>query len=360
MIRQNPFVKSISDWFARNFSDPSMIALVSFVVFSVIMLEFFGNILMPILISIVLAYILNSFVLMAMKLKVPRKLAIYIVYLLFLGLFLAAIFDLVPAMWRQLSSLLHEVPALSTKAQHLFADLVQKYPHFFAKIHVAYMGEVVKEHVSKLGQFGLSFFLGTIPGIVQVILYVVLVPILVFFFLKDSHEIIAYFEQFMPKNRGLLDQIWQEMHLQIGYYLRGRVIEVVIVSTIMIMVFNYFGLQYGTLLGALVGVSAIVPYVGIVVVTIPVITIAVLQWGMTAPAVYTLLSYLLVCLLDANLLVPLLFSETMSLHPLAIIVAILVFGALWGFWGVFFAIPLATFVRAVINVWPKQPKLRHR
>jgi putative permease len=58
-------------------------------------------------------------------------------------------------------------------------------------------------------------------------------------------------------------------------------------------------------------------------------------------------------MLDGNVLVPLMFSEAVNLHPVAIIVAILVFGGLWGFWGVFFAIPLATLVQAVLNAWPR-------
>ncbi|MCB1828334.1 MAG: AI-2E family transporter, partial [Coxiellaceae bacterium] len=55
---------------------------------------------------------------------------------------------------------------------------------------------------------------------------------------------------------------------------------------------------------------------------------------------------------DGNVLAPLLFSEAVKLHPVAVIVAILVFGAIWGFWGVFFAIPLATIVKAILNAWP--------
>ena len=64
------------------------------------------------------------------------------------------------------------------------------------------------------------------------------------------------------------------------------------------------------------------------------------------------MAYLVIQALDGNLLVPLLFGEVVSLHPVAIIVAILVFGGLWGFWGVFFAIPLATLVNAILRAWP--------
>jgi putative permease len=62
--------------------------------------------------------------------------------------------------------------------------------------------------------------------------------------------------------------------------------------------------------------------------------------------------YGLIQFLDGNLLVPLLFSEVVNLHPVAIIVAVVFFGSLWGVWGVFFAIPLATLVQAILKAWP--------
>lgn len=68
---------------------------------------------------------------------------------------------------------------------------------------------------------------------------------------------------------------------------------------------------------------------------------------------YLMIAYGIIQALDGNVLVPLLFSEAVNLHPVAIIVAVLVFGGLWGFWGVFFAIPLATLIKAILNAWPK-------
>jgi putative permease len=86
-------------------------------------------------------------------------------------------------------------------------------------------------------------------------------------------------------------------------------------------------------------------------VTIPVGIVALFQFGMTAEFGYIMLVYFIIQTLDGNLLVPILFSEAVSLHPLYIIVAVLLFGGIWGFWGVFFAIPLATLVKALITAW---------
>jgi len=111
-------------------------------------------------------------------------------------------------------------------------------------------------------------------------------------------------------------------------------------------------LQYAVLLGALVGLSVIIPYIGVAVVTIPVVIIALMQWGFSVHIIYLLAVYVLIIILDANVLVPLLFSEAMDLHPVVIILSVVIFGGIWGFWGVFFAIPLATLVDAVLRAWP--------
>ena len=108
------------------------------------------------------------------------------------------------------------------------------------------------------------------------------------------------------------------------------------------------------MLALTVGLSVLIPYIGAAVVTVPVALVAYFQWGFDSTFVWLIIAYFIIQFLDGNVLVPVLFSDVVNLHPVAIIVAILVFGGLWGFWGVFFAIPLATLVKALINVWPSR------
>jgi putative permease len=121
-------------------------------------------------------------------------------------------------------------------------------------------------------------------------------------------------------------------------------------------VFSFMGLEFAPLLGLAVGLSVIVPYVGAAVVTLPVALIGYFQWGWSSDFAYVMAAYAVIQALDGNVLVPLLFSEAVNLHPVAIIVAVLFFGGIWGFWGIFFAIPLATLVRALIYIWPRTPQ----
>ena len=111
-------------------------------------------------------------------------------------------------------------------------------------------------------------------------------------------------------------------------------------------------MQYAALLATIVGFSVLIPYIGAAVVTLPVAIVAFFQFGWSWDFAYVIIAYGVIQALDGNVLVPLLFSEVVNLHPVAIIIAVLVFGGLWGFWGVFFAIPLATVVNAILRAWP--------
>ena len=139
------------------------------------------------------------------------------------------------------------------------------------------------------------------------------------------------------------------MDRQIGNYIRGKMLEILVVWIASYITFALFGINYAMLLSALVGLSVVIPYIGAVLVTIPVIFVAYFQWGWGADFGWLVVAYFVIQAIDGSVIVPVLFSEVVDLHPIAIIVAVLVFGGLWGFWGVFFAIPLATLVQAIVT-----------
>jgi putative permease len=172
--------------------------------------------------------------------------------------------------------------------------------------------------------------------------------------MKDKSNLINWAGNFLPRNRPLMNRIWLEMDQQISNYIRGKVLEIFIVGSVSYLMFVILGINYALLLSVLVGLSVIVPYIGATVVTIPVAAVAYVQWGIGSEFYTVLVAYGVLQLVDGNVLVPVIFSEAVNLHPVAIIAAVLVFGGIWGLAGVFFAIPLATLVKAIINAWPNK------
>ncbi|MDX1734343.1 MAG: AI-2E family transporter, partial [Halioglobus sp.] len=195
--------------------------------------------------------------------------------------------------------------------------------------------------------------LASIPGLLTMLVYMILIPMMVFFLLKDADVILGWLGAFLPTRRPLLRQIWGEMDVQVANYARGKALEVLIVGGVTYFAFVTLELNYAALLALLVGLSVIIPYIGAALVTVPILIVAFFQWGIGSEFYWALGVYLVIQALDGNVLVPFLFSEAVNLHPLAIILAVLFFGGIWGFWGVFFAIPLATLIKAILYAWPR-------
>ena len=143
-----------------------------------------------------------------------------------------------------------------------------------------------------------------------------------------------------------------------GRFIRGKFIEILIVWGASYLLFVFLGLEFSMLLSFFSGLSVLIPYIGATVMSILVASIAYFQWGWGADFAVTSISYIVIQLLDGYVLVPIIFSEVVNLHPVAIIISLLVFGGLWGFWGVFFSIPFATLVHAVLKSWIRRYKNR--
>jgi len=241
-----------------------------------------------------------------------------------------------------------------TAGQDSLMTLPERYPDFLSVEQVAELMTSIRYELTGLGQRAVSTSVASVVDVITLLVYVILLPILVFFFLKDKERILDWIGGFLPSDYTLTKQVWADVDLQIGNYIRGKFWEILIVFSVTFGTFQWFGLDYAMLLAVAVGLSVIIPYVGAAVVTLPVVIIAWFQFGASSDFWWVVGSYMLIQALDGNVLVPLLFSEVVNLHPVAIIVAVLVFGGLWGFWGVFFAIPLATVVQAIITAWPIQ------
>lgn len=349
-------VGMLTNWFKRYFANTEVAILWLFVVFIVALLMLFGKMLAPVLASIVIAYLLQGFIARLERCRVPHAVAVISVYSGFIGLFVVALLGLLPLLWRQLSNLVNELPNTLGRGQALLMTLPDRYPHYVSSTQMQQLLADSRLELARVGQTILSASVSSIPSIIAVIIYLVLVPLLVYFFLMDRRRIICWLNSYLPTRRRLISQVWKEVYAQIGNYVRGKVLEMIIVWIICYVAFVLLGLQYAMLLGALVGLSVIIPYIGAVVVTVPVLVIGFLQWGWGPHFIYLLITYSVIIALDANVLVPLLFSEAVDLHPVAIIIAILVFGGLLGFWGVFFAIPLATVVKAILHAVSSQPE----
>ena len=338
-------------WYKRKFSDPDALMLLLLILFTALILLFWGALLMPVIVAAVIAYLLDWLVTQCERSGVKRTLSVSLVLSLFLTLCVLTLILLVPIVSKQGANLIREIPAIWGQAQVWLMTLPERYPSYIQYDAIERMMLGVNARAVGFGEEIISLSFTSIGNFAALLIYLILVPLMVFFMLKDKSELLTGVSRFLPKERRLIRQVGAEMNSQIANYIRGKVIEILIVGTSSIITFLIFDLRYAILLGVLVGLSVLIPYIGAAVVTIPVAAVALFQFGLSTPFWTVMIAYGVIQALDGNLIVPILFSEAVSLHPLYIIIAVLFFGGLWGFWGVFFAIPLATLVKAVMNAW---------
>ena len=340
-------------WLHRYFSDEEAVIFALLIVFFFTALFFFGAMLLPFLSAIVFSYLLQGIITPLKKhLKVPEFLAVLLAFSLFMGILLTLIFWIFPLLWNQLLSLARELPVMA-KAMQVWIDQLHKaYPQLITQQQASNLLNEAVNDMRMLGQTLVSFSLASIPNLIASLIYLILVPILVFFMLKDKRQLVSFITSLMPRKRTLMTQVWHEIDAQIANYIRGKALEIIVVATVSWISFVLLGLNYAELLALLVGLSVLVPYIGATVATLPVALVAFFQFGISSEFAWVIGVYAVIQTLDGNVLVPLLFSEAVNLHPISIILAVLFFGGLWGFWGVFFAIPLATMFKAIFNAWP--------
>jgi putative permease len=346
-------IHTLRQWIRQYFSDPEAIVL-----FFVLLIGFgtiltFGRMLAPVLASVVIAYLLEWVITQLQYFKMPRFVAVLLVFVGFLGLSLVAFFMLLPLLWKQWVALFDDLPQMLLKGQALLSELMHRFPAVFSQEQIHTLGAELVAQSHDAAKMVLSASWSSIAALMTSMVYVILVPLLVFFLLKDKTQMMTWAATFLPRKRGVLRKVSTEVNDQVANYIRGKVLEILLVGISTYGVFWYYEMRYAVLLASLVGLSVLIPYVGAILISIPVLLVGYLQWGWGPDFGYCMLAYGIVQALDGNVLVPLLFSEAVNLHPVAIIIATLFFGGIWGFWGVFFAIPLATLVKAVLSAWPR-------
>lgn len=347
----------IRRWLQRHLSDPQALLLLGFLLGGLALLLLAAGLVGPLLAALILAYLLDWPVVRLQRWHCPRFLAVLLIFSTFIGLLLVVVVGILPLLGEQSLRLVQQLPTMLGQGRLLVLEQLQAYPQWVPAARVDKLFALIGNEFGHLSQGLLSYSLSSLFGLMNWALYLVLIPTLVFLLLKDKEPLLASLHTWLPTDKRLVHQVLTEMNTQMGHYVRGKIVEIFLVGAASYSLFSLMGLNFALLLAVLAGISVLVPVIGAMVVSVPICLVAYFQWGWSAGFGYLLLGHSIVQILDGYILVPVVFSETVNLHPIAIILAIWTFGNLWGFWGVFFAIPLATLIKAVVQFWPSRTRV---
>ncbi|TVQ27944.1 MAG: AI-2E family transporter, partial [Wenzhouxiangella sp.] len=219
----------LNEWFQRNFSDPQVVILALFLILGLVVVLLFGRMLTPVVASLIIAYLLEGAVQRLERFGLPRLVSVISVFAAFMAALFFLLFGLLPMLTRQVTAIVADLPRYIRMAQDWLATLPERYPQLVsapsdAPSDESLMGEeadqlalISQEQISQLldnlgaelGRYGteLVTFSGVL-GVVSLLIFLVLMPVLVFFFLKDKDRLIGWFAKYMPRDRGLATTVW--------------------------------------------------------------------------------------------------------------------------------------------------------
>ena len=252
-------INILREWYNRYISDPQGVILAVMLIAGTVIMVTFGKMLAPVLAGVVIAYLLDGLVEKCSQLGAPRMSAVVLVFLLFMTVFVFVMLWLIPQLSWQLTQLVQELPKMIVKGHELLQTLPEKYPNLFTEEQVGDLIAEIRADITLWGQHVLSLSLPAVFGLMSIMVYLILVPVLAFFFLKDKHGIIDWFSKGLPRQRRLVDEVALDVNRQVANYVRGKVWEIVIVGAASYATITLMGLNYALLLATMVGLSVIIP-----------------------------------------------------------------------------------------------------
>jgi len=234
----------VKKWLERYLSDPEAVLLVVILLLAMLLISTTGTVLAPVFAGLVIAYLLEGLVVCLEHCRIWRWIAVTLVYILFMGGLIIITFIVFPLFLSQLSSFVSEFPQMVAKAQGILLQLPENYPEFVSEEQVTAFLSNLRHSSGKFGQTVLSFSLASIPGLITVVIYLVLVPFVVFFFMLDRDKIMTWVGKFLPTKRTVMNKIWAQVNMQWGNYVRGKVVEILIVACASYAAFFFLNLQY--------------------------------------------------------------------------------------------------------------------
>ena len=378
-MHPTPFQKKLL-WAALTAVSAYAIGYIVYLVGSLVIqaISFLQPVLIPVAISAILAFLLEPVVQWLMRFKISRTLSIVVVYLAAAAIFAGILIWVLPAGYRQGSSLLKNFPTYSTKAQAQVLSLIDRLhalsenPLFkgpndpaqtqdqfsaFASKTIGEAGTWLQQKVPDLavesGKF-LQRSVGGFLGVFGFLLSMILVPIFLFFFLKESPAIADKWSQYLPMRASPLKieivSLVSEINSYLISFFRGQLLVSIIEGAFIAVALLIMRLEFGLLIGLMVAVLGIIPYAGSIMSCGVAILIALAQFGDWGHPLAVLIIFIISNNLTGFFISPKIVGDSVGLHPLTVITSVLAWSlVLGGLLGALLAVPLTATMKVLLK-----------
>ncbi|MDP9727342.1 AI-2E family transporter [Alicyclobacillus tolerans] len=294
-------------------------------------------VLFPFLAALIITYILQPVVGLLTRRRVPKSMAILIIYLFATMLIVVALLHAVPAVTRQANQLMNNLPSMMNNANSWIDEIMRRKQYLPDALRVG-MENALNQVESRVASWFSSLFT-VVSGVVSTVFSLFLVPFLVFYMLKDGRGMGRAIVNLWPKEkREEVRELLVRVDETLGRYIRGQLLVMLAVGILTYIGYLIVGMPYALMLALFLAIADMIPYIGPFIGAAPTILLALpLGWPMVLKV---LLVNVIVQQCEGNFLSPQIMGRTLSLHPMSIVAALLLGGELGGVLGLIAAVPL--------------------
>ncbi|NMM51745.1 AI-2E family transporter [Paenibacillus aquistagni] len=307
--------------------------------------DFLKSILAPFFLAMIIAYVLNPVVTLLNDRKVPRTIAVLLIYAVFIISLVIILMNMIPMLMEQLEELNHQMPHLNAKAEDIMDGINRSaiLPHS-VRSGVNHWMFIAEERMSKT----IAGFIDNIDETLNVLMLALIVPFLIFYILKDfevfERAVIAY----VPRShRKHLVMMFKDIDAALGNYIRGQFLVCVIIGVLAYIGYIIIGLPYALLLALCVAIFNIIPYLGPYFGAAPAMIVA--STISIKMLIFVAIVNTICQILEGNIISPQVVGRTLHMHPLSIIFALLVGGEVAGITGLILAVPFFAVIKVVLQ-----------
>lgn len=311
------------------------------------------SILVPFIFAGVFAYALNPLVKYLMTLKLSRMQAVLVIFFGFVVLIAGFSYTFFPMMVKEMNGLIKILPDIG---QNWYDRISAWYQNVFGGQDIApdtieglmdqfniglqsvtdWFSRSAGDLVSRIGSFASS------------LVHVVTVPVLTFYFLKDSEQVSALAKKLvLPRSRKWVYPLMGKIDVVLGGFIRGQLLVAMIIGALSSIALLLLGVEYWIVLGLLAGLGDLVPYIGPFLGAVPAVFITLSSDPMKA--LWVIAAFIIIQQIEGNLISPKIVGNSVGLHPAAIIFVLLLGGSLWGLIGLLVAVPLAGVFKVIVE-----------
>jgi len=317
---------------------PAALLTVS-ILFVFLVLWIFSSVTIPFAAAIIVAYLFSPIVDWLERYHVARFLGAFLVLAIILGVVVALVFWVVPLIINELRRFIDAIPTLSGELGSIRGDLAELFPL------VSWDGllDDAVRWLEDLAKHLLASLPNIVSGLVMIIYNAVIIPFLLFFFLKDGRTMIRRLLDRVPnKYFEMSVNLVHKIDIGLGRFLRGLLIENSIIAFLAITGLTLIAMPSAFVLGLVIGIFNVIPYMGPTIGFIIAGVLTVINPTVTPPFLAVMAVVAVVQLSDNMLVYPLAIGKSVHMHPVLVIGALLIGGFLLGFFGMILAVPIAT------------------